>query len=306
MINKTLRSLLILCTAVLIGSEISHPNRNQSLSRKTKSVMKKYIIDYDGNGHSDFAVFSIKDNALYFRNRKKQKWTMSYEIPIPIMADFSGDKKTNIAFFDKGTWYIFGHLITSFGTKGDIPVPGDYNGDGKADIAVWRPATGTWFLEGEKNPITWGENHDVPVPFDYDGDGQTDIDVWRPASGTWFIKYAQEKTDIILWGKSGDIPVPGDYNGDGKGDIAVWRPSEGNWYIQGQDTFSYGKEGDIPVPGDYNGDGATDITIWRPATGIWFLQNRKRIRFGLSNDLPITWNTWIYWKKGLFPKNQEK
>ena len=108
------------------------PSSNEGISNKLnsateKSGPQKYIIDYNGDGRSDISVFSIKDNTLYFKNRKKQQWKMTFEIPIPILADFNGDDQTDIAFYDKGFWYIFGNSITSLGAKGDIPVPGYYN-----------------------------------------------------------------------------------------------------------------------------------------------------------------------------------
>src|SRR5262249_27053955 len=110
--------------------------------------------------------------------------------------------------------------------------PGDFDGDGKTDIAVFRPATGTWFIRYSGTPtsaaIAWGGVGDVPVPADYDGDGVVDVAVFRPASGTWFIRYSATPTSAtIVWGGSGDVAVPADYDGDGIADIAVFRPATG-------------------------------------------------------------------------------
>jgi hypothetical protein len=46
---------------------------------------------------------------------------------------------------------------------GDIPLPGDYDGDGETDVAVFRPSTGTWFVNGG-TAVAWGTSGDVPLP----------------------------------------------------------------------------------------------------------------------------------------------
>ena len=33
-----------------------------------------------------------------------------------------------------------------WGDSGDLPVPADYNGDGRTDYAMFRPATGAWWI----------------------------------------------------------------------------------------------------------------------------------------------------------------
>jgi len=56
-----------------------------------------------------------------------------------------------------------------WGTDTDIPVPGDYDGDGRTDVAIYRPATGLWYiLQSTTNfsayaSYQWGVSTDVPV-----------------------------------------------------------------------------------------------------------------------------------------------
>ncbi len=52
---------------------------------------------------------------------------------------------------------------TVWGEAGDVPVPGDYDGNGSTDLAVWRPATGDWFLRGLLE-TQYGASDDVPLP----------------------------------------------------------------------------------------------------------------------------------------------
>jgi len=50
-----------------------------------------------------------------------------------------------------------------------VPVPGDYDGDGKADLAIFRPASGHWFIRTSSTAYTawaavqWGITGDVPI-----------------------------------------------------------------------------------------------------------------------------------------------
>ena len=53
---------------------------------------------------------------------------------------------------------------------------GDYDGDGKADLGVFRPSSGSWYLQQSQNGFTgvaFGASTDRIVPADYDGDGKT-------------------------------------------------------------------------------------------------------------------------------------
>ena len=177
-------------------------------------------------------------------------------------------------------------LVVSSGAPPANPVFGDFDGDGSTDFAVWRSATGGWFVEGTAGSTSWGKAGDIPVVGDFDGDGTTDIAVFRPGNGRWYVNGIAGSTQ---WGVAGDVPVPGDYDGDGTTDFAVYRPSTHRWFIEGiGGSTQWGKDGDVVVPGDYDGDGTTDVAVWRPANGRWYVAGvAGSTQWGVSTDTPV-------------------
>ena len=103
-------------------------------------------------------------------------------------------------------------LAAQFGASTDRIVPADYTGDGKADIAVWRPASGEWFVLRSEDfsfyAFPFGASGDVPAPGDYDGDGKHDATVFRPSSATWYSSLSTSGTLIQQFGSTGDRPIP--------------------------------------------------------------------------------------------------
>ena len=174
----------------------------------------------------------------------------------------------------------------------------DFDGDAKTDLSVFRPGTGTWFIQSRSNGILraqpFGIGTDEPTPGDFDGDGLTDVAVFR--TGTWFSLYSSDGSfHATQFGSSGDVPVAGDYDGDGKTDISVFR--QGQWFtLQSSNgsfrVTSFGLISDKPVPADYDGDGITDIAIFRQSIGAWhILQSAngalRAQQFGMNGDMPV-------------------
>jgi hypothetical protein len=180
----------------------------------------------------------------------------------------------------------------------------DFDGDGRSDVAVWRPATGDWFVRdfatgGSRVVASFGQAGDIAVDGDFTGDGRTDPALWRPSTGSWIIRDAanNQTQTTSHWGIAGDVPVPADYNGDGVTDLGIWRPSTGTWWVRDARTeqviqqTQWGLEADIPVPADYTGDGRAELIIWRPKNATWYVRQHNGtvevIPIGSSGDVPV-------------------
>jgi spore coat protein A, manganese oxidase len=159
----------------------------------------------------------------------------------------------------------------------------DYDGDNRADFSVFRPSTGTWYIQQSTAGFTsafFGDtNTDFPCPGDYDGDGRGDVCVWRDTNGFfYFIRSSNNTIGAQQWGTAGDEPVSRQWDGDagGRTDFAVVRRSNNQlfWYVltnpatgAGQVlSTQWGASGDFVIPGDYDGDGRFDYAVQRPTS----------------------------------------
>ena len=179
--------------------------------------------------------------------------------------------------------------------------PFDYDGDGLADVSVFRPGSGTWYLQQSTNGFAatnWGLTTDKIVPADYDGDAKTDIAVYRPSEGNWYILRSSNGTLFATqFGISEDLPSPGYFDTEDGVEVAVFRPSTGTWWIRTSagPIFSarFGISEDKPVVGDWDGDGRSDLGVFRPSNATWYTStdlvdpahNFVATQWGVSTDL---------------------
>jgi subtilisin len=180
--------------------------------------------------------------------------------------------------------------------------PADFDGDGKSDVSVFRPASGSWFVQKSSDnsfsATQFGVAADLIAPGDYDGDGKTDVAVFRPTTGNFFILNSSNGTlSVAQFGAAGDVPVPADFDGDGKADVAVFRPATGGWYRLNSSNnqfaaVQFGIAEDKPAVGDFDGDGRADISVYRPSAGAWYRLNSSNdqfaaAQFGIAEDKAV-------------------
>lgn len=236
--------------------------------------------DYDGDGKTDVAVFrenpANPNRADFYLLRSSNGTLQQVQFgrtgDLPVAGDWDGDGRADLTVYRDGSQtggqsYFFyrpsslpgtDFVSVAWGASGDRPVAADFDGDGRTDAAVFRPATGAWYILQSTNnqlaAIQFGSGGDRAVPADYDGDKKTDLAVFRPSGGAWYVLRSSDQTFRALqFGIASDTPTPGDYDGDGLADFAVFRASIGHWYIlhnadNSVRAVGWGIFQDVPVP----------------------------------------------------------
>ncbi|REJ78440.1 MAG: VCBS repeat-containing protein [Acidobacteria bacterium] len=273
-------------------------------------------LDFDGDGATDVSVWRPSPEPpgsdsqwwfLFSGNDGTRGLNFGTSTDIPVPADFTGDGKTDIAFFRPSTaeWFVLrsdddSFFAFPFGATGDVPAPGDFDGDGIDDPAVFRPSSATWFIyqssNGAVSAVGFGIAEDLPTIADFDGDDIDDIAVFRPSVQQWWQLRSSDGPIGYSFGSPGDLTTVGDYTGDGKADLAFFRPSLSTWYVVRSENpsffaFPWGSPGDTPAPGDYDGDGITDAAVYRNSDRTWYILGSTSgffaRQFGVDGDVPL-------------------
>jgi hypothetical protein len=241
--------------------------------------------DFNGDGRDDIVTFTRGPAAdVYVALSTGRsfsgtgvKWHDFFAVgtETPLVGDFNGDRKDDIATFTKGPaadvyvalstgssfvgtgvkWHDF------FAVGAETPAVGDFNGDGRDDIVTF----------------TRGAAADVYVAL---------------STGSSFRGTGVKWHDYFAVGS--ELATVGDVNGDRRDDIVTFTRgraadvyvalSRGSYFagtgVKWHDYFAVGTE--IPGTGDFTGDGRTDIATFTrgAAADVYVARSTGRAFFG--------------------------
>ncbi len=299
-----------------VTSDMSRQSWGFELTALANGAMAGSLTSTDGNTRtrtSSGKTYVVQTTAgTYSGQTGGSTWTFSWTAPATDVG--------NVTMYAAGL-----HADDDFSEDGDRtlltnaviqPQPvvvihhgfSDFDGDGKADPSIFRPSTGTWYLNRSTQGFAaaqFGISTDKLAPADFDGDDKADIAVWRegPATEAQFYIYESSSSTvrIVAFGQTGDKVMPtGDWDGDGKADPAVFRDSGSGqtfFYYRGSlnnpggaiTYLPWGTAGDKPMHGDFDGDGKFDAAIFRPSNQTWYIrqsstQTLRADYWGLATD----------------------
>src|SRR5436190_1180115 len=106
-------------------------------------------VDFNGDSRTDVAVFRPSNGTWYIQSTGRipaaQRGEHVFAVK-PNLLKHALEFERNLLNKVPGGFSKRPKTVV-FGAAGDIPVPGDYNGDGHTDVAVFRPSTGTWYIQ---------------------------------------------------------------------------------------------------------------------------------------------------------------
>jgi hypothetical protein len=272
------------------------PATNLQNTFVTNSICPTQAGDFDGDGHTDFAIFDQTRSQYFVLKSGGGALTPQFGNPshrnVPVGGDFDGDGRVDTAIYDQSASQFFillsggGAFTPQFGNAAhsNVPIAGDFDGDGRADFAIYDQTASQFFIllsgGGALTPQFGNPGHvNIPVAGDFDGDGRTDIGIYDQTNSQFFVLLSGGGARTPQFGNPAhaNIPVAGDFDGDGKADTAIYDQTASQFFILlsggGARTPQFGNPGhvNIPVAGDFDGDGKADFAIYDQTASQFFI-----------------------------------
>lgn len=267
--------------------------------------------DFNGDGKADLFWQNVQtgETAAWLMNGSQAPTYVSYSTITPGsgwtlqgMGDFSGDRKTDLFWYNKITgdttaWLMDGaNAPTAVSYNRVAPESGwvfqgvgDFCGNGKADLLWYNQQTGeaaAWLMNGANAPsyASYGQVNPssgwiLKGMGDFSGDGKTDLFWYNQQTGetaAWMVNVNSCSAQISFSALS---PQDGwsfegiaDVTGNGKADVVWYNKQTGQtetWMMNGTSTpdcltkqQDMSSYWDLQAMGDFNGNGRMDM-FWR-------------------------------------------